>query len=101
MTLHQRVSTMVSSLSREKNTNLFVSELNQARLILDNLVLLGLAILEQLRQSEPLPRHLVPVICIHELIVIDAIWCITPHFLDCRLATVKVEDIVDESLALL
>lgn len=85
---------------REDDTNLLVSELNQAGLVLHNLVLLGLAILEQLRQSKPLPRHLVPVICIHELVVVHAIRCIPLHLLDGRLAAVKVENVIDESLAL-
>lgn len=83
------------------DTNLFVFELDQTGLILSNLVLLILAILEQLRQSEPLPRHLVPIIRVHELIVVHAIGCIPPHLLDGRLAAVEVDDVVDEGLALL
>lgn len=83
-----------------KDTNLFVFELNQTRLILNNLVLLILAILEQLRQSEPLPRHLVPIIRVHELIVVHAIGRVPPHLLDGRLAAVEVDDVVDEGLAL-
>lgn len=86
--------------ARREDTNLLVSELNQTGFVLHNLVLLGLAILEQLRQSEPLPRHLVPVICIHELIIVHAIRCIPLHLLDGRLAAVKVENVIDESLAL-
>lgn len=85
---------------REWGTNLLISELNQTRLILHDLVPLGLAVLEQLRQSKPLPRHLVPVICVHELIVIHAIRCIPPHLLDGRPAAVEVENVVDESLTL-
>ena len=86
--------------SERRDTHLLVSELDQAGLVLDNLVLLVLAILEQLRQRKPLPRHLVPVVGIHELIVIHAIGRIPPHLLDGRLAAVEVDDVVNESLAL-
>lgn len=84
----------------EEDTDLLISELNQTRLIFHNLILLGLAILKQLRQSKPLPGHLVPIICIHELIVVHAIRCIPLDLLDGRLAAVEVENVVDESLAL-
>ena len=83
-----------------KDTNLLISELDQTGLILDDLVLFVLAVLEELRQREPLPRHLVPVVRIHELIVVHAIRRIPPHLLDGRLAAVEVDDVVDESLAL-
>ena len=86
---------------RKGGTNLLVSELDQTRLVLDNLVFLVLAVVEQLRQSEPLPRHLIPIVRIDKLIVVHAVRCIAPHFLDGRFAAVEVEDVVDESLALL
>ena len=87
--------------SERRDTDLLVSELDQTGLVLDNLVLLVLAILEQLRQRKPLARHLVPVVRIHELIVVHAIRRIPPHLLDGGLAAVEVDDVVDESLALL
>ena len=76
-------------------TDLLISELNQTRLILHNLVPLRLAIFKQFRQSEPLPRHLVPVVRIHELIVVHAVGCVPPHLLDGRFAAVEVEDVVN------
>lgn len=82
------------------DTNLLVSELNQTGLVLDNLVFLVLAILEQLRQSEPLARHLVPVVRIDELIVVHAIRRVTPDLLDGRLAAIEIDNVIDESLAL-
>lgn len=90
--------------SREKRpggTNLLVSELDQTRLVLDNLVPFSLAPVEQLGQSKPLPRHLVPIVRVDKLIVVHAIRCIPPHLLDGRFAAVEVEDVVNESLALL
>lgn len=82
-------------------TNLLVSELDQTGLILHNLVLLRLTVFEQFRQSEPLSRHLIPVVRVHELIVVYAVGCVPLHFLDGRFAAVEIEDVVDESLALL
>lgn len=76
-----------------------VSELNKSRLILHNLISLVLTILEQLRQRKPLPRHLIPIVRIHELIIVHAVRCIPLHLLDCGLAAVEVDDIGDEGLA--
>ena len=84
-----------------RNTNLLVSELDQTGLVLDDLVFLVLAVFEQLRQSKPLPGHLVPIVRIDKLVVVHAIGCIPSYFLDGRFAAVEVEDVVDESLALL
>ena len=83
--------------SREKRQG----ELDQTRLVLDDLVSLSFAPVEQLGQSKPLPRHLVPIVRVDKLIVVHAIRCIPPHLLDGRFAAVEVEDVVDESLALL
>ena len=80
------------------NTYLRILELNQILIINHNLISLVLTVLEELRQREPLPRHLVPIICIHELIVVHAIWRIPLHSLHCRLAAIKGDDIVDERL---
>ena len=84
---------------RQEGNYLLVPELDQTRLILHNLVSLGLAILEQLRQRKPLPCHLISIILIYELIVVHAVRRIAPHLLDGWLAAVEVEDVVDEGLA--
>ncbi len=76
-----------------------VSELNESRLILHNLIALVLTILEQFWQCKPLPRHLIPIIRIYELIIIHAVRCIPLDLLDCGPAAVEVDDVVDESLA--
>ena len=81
-------------------TNLCVSELNKSRLILHNLISLVLTILEQFRQGKPLPRHLIPIVRVNELIVIHAVGCIPLDLLDCGLAAVEVDDVVDEGLAI-
>jgi hypothetical protein len=60
---------------------------------------LVLARLEQLWQREPLPRHLVPVVCVYELVVVDAVCCVALHAFDGRLAAVERDDIVHEALA--
>ena len=78
---------------------LFVPELYQASLIEDNLVALVLAVFEKLWQCKPLPRHLVPVIGIHELIIVDTIRSVSLYFLNGWLAAVQVDDVVDERLA--
>ncbi len=81
-------------------TYLRVSELNKSRLILHNLISLVLTVLEQLRQRKPLPRHLIPIVRIHELIIIHAVRRIPLDLLDCRLAAVEVNDVGDEGLAI-
>ena len=77
-----------------------VSELNKSRLILHNLISLVLTVLEQLRQGKPLPRHLIPVVRVHKLIIVHAVRCISLDLLDCGLAAVEVDDVVDEGLAI-
>lgn len=78
---------------------LLVPELDQTGLVDDDLIPLVLAVLEQLRQREPLPGHLVAVVGVHELIVIDAIGGVALHALDGGLAAVERDDVVDEGLA--
>ena len=80
-------------------TYLCISELNKSRLILHNLISFVLTIFEQFRQRKPLPGHLIPIVRIHELIIIHAVRCIPLHLLDCGLAAVEVDNIVDEGLA--
>ena len=74
---------------------LLIDKLNQTRLILHNLISLIPTILKQLRQRKPLPRHLIPIIRIHKLMIIHTIRCIQLHLLDCGLAAVEVDDVVD------
>ncbi len=80
-------------------SNLRVPKLNQPPLIHHNLKPLVLARLEQLWQREPLPRHLVPVVCVYELVVVDAVCCVALHAFDGRLAAVERDDVVHEALA--
>lgn len=71
-----------------KGTYLSVLELNQSFFIHHDLIPLVLARLEQLRQREPLPRHLVPVVGVHELVVVDAVRGVALHALDRGFAAV-------------
>ena len=96
----QGVSLTMRGAGREGRIHLLISKLNQAGLVLYNLVSFVLAIVEQLWEREPLPRHLVSIIRIHELIVVHTIGCIAPHLLDGRFAAVKVDNVINESLTL-
>ena len=53
---------------------------------------------EQLRQSEPLARHLVAIVGVYELIIVDAVGRVAFYTLDRWLAGVEGDDVVDESL---
>ena len=77
---------------------LFIAELDQIAIIDHNLISLALAAVEQLRQSKPLPGHLVPVVGIHELIIVHAVGGVSLDSLDCRLTRVQGDDVVDETL---
>lgn len=79
-------------------TNLLVLKLDKVPLVLDHLIPFVHARLEQLGQREPLPSHLVPVIRVHELVVVDAVGRVALHPLDCRLAAVERDDVVNERL---
>ncbi len=54
-------------------TNLLVAELDQAGLILHDLVSVVCAVVEQLRKGEPLACHLVAIVGVDELIIVHAI----------------------------
>lgn len=82
-----------------RKTDLSILELNQPLLVHHDLVALILARVEQLRQRKPLPRHLVPVVRVHKLVVVHAVRRVPLHALDCRLAAIERDDVVDESLA--
>ena len=75
-----------------------IPELDQTRLIHHYLVPVVLARSEQFRQREPLPGHLIPVVGVHELVVVDAVGRVPLHALDGRLAAVERDDVVDEAL---
>lgn len=93
----------VSDSSRTRKpqaTYLLVLELDQVPVILDDLVTFVLTLLEELGQSEPLACHLVSVVGVNELVVVDAISCITLNASDSRLTAVKREDIIHKSLSL-
>lgn len=66
-------------------TDLLIPKLNQAFLILHNLIALVHTLLEQLGQSKPLPSHLIPIIRIHKLVIVHAIRRIPLDSLDRRL----------------
>lgn len=79
--------------------DLLISKLNQPRLIHHNLIPMGRAVLEPLRQREPLARHLVPVVRIHELVVVHAVGRVPLHPLHRRAAAVQLQDVIYETLA--
>lgn len=78
---------------------LLVAELDEARLVLDDLVAVVGAVFEEFGQREPLPCHLVSVVGVHELVVVDAVRRVAAHFFDGGFAAVEVDDVVDEGLA--
>ena len=78
---------------------LLVLKLDQIPIVLHNLIPLTNALVKQLRQRKPLPRHLIPIVRIHELVIIHTIRRIALHALDSRLTAVQRDDIVDEGLA--
>ena len=80
-------------------THLLVPELDQIPIVGDDLVSLAFTGIEQLRQSEPLSGHLVPVVGIDELVVVDAVGRVAFHSLDRGLAGVEGDDVVHETLA--
>ena len=82
-----------------KQTHLLIPELYQPWLIDDYLVPLILAIIEELRQRKPLPRHLVPVVGVHKLVIVDTVRGISFDFFDGRSTAVEIDNVVDECLA--
>ena len=79
---------------------LLILELDQVSVVLDDLVAFVLAVLEQLRKSEPLSSHLVAVIGVDKLVIVNAVRSVTLHASNGRLAAVQSDDIVNQSLAL-
>ena len=53
---------------------LLVLELDEERVVCDDLVALVLAAREELGEGEPLAGHLVAVVGVDELVVVDAVW---------------------------
>ena len=83
----------------ENDAYLLIFPLDQSRLICHDLKLVCCAETEQLWQCEPLASHFVPIICIHELIIIRAVRRISLHLLDGRFAAVKIKNIVHQCLS--
>lgn len=79
--------------SRRKSTNLLVLELDHLIITPDHLISLIHTCLEQLRQREPLPHHLVSVIGIHELVFVDAVGRVALYAFDGGLAGVECDDL--------
>ena len=77
---------------------LLVAELDQVAVVDDDLVALVLGRVEQLGQREPLARHLVPVVGVHELVVVHAVRRVPLHPLHRRLAAVQRDDVVQQPL---
>ncbi len=84
---------------RRSNAYLSVLKLNQPLLIHHNLVPLVLTRLEQFRQRKPLPRHLIPIVRVHKLVVVHAVGRVALYTLDRRLAVIQRDDVVNEGLA--
>ena len=53
---------------------LLVLELDEERVVCDDLVALVLAACEELGEGEPLASHLVAVVGVDELVVVEAVW---------------------------
>jgi len=78
---------------------LLVLELDQVCVVLDDLVALVLATLEQLWERKPLTGHLVAVIGIDKLVIVNTVCGVPLHPSDSRLAAVEGNDVVDKSLS--
>lgn len=79
---------------------LLILELNEILVVLDHFVALVLGFLEQLGKREPLSGHLIAVVGVDELVIVDAVTCVSFHTSDSRLAGVEGYDVVDKSLSL-
>ena len=77
---------------------LLVPELDQVPIVQHDLVAFVLRGVEQLGECEPLARHLVPVVRVHELVVVNAVRRVPLHPLHRRLARVQRDDIVQQPL---
>ena len=73
---------------------LFVLELNQVSIVLDNFVTLIFACVEELRESKPLACHLVPIIGVHELVIVNTVVSLSFYTFDGRLARVERDNVV-------
>ena len=78
---------------------LLVLELDEERVVCDELVTLVLATCEELGKGEPLAGHLVAVVGVDELVVVDAVRGVAPDALPGRLAGVQRDDVVHQRLA--
>ena len=73
---------------------LLVLELDEERVVCDDLVALVLAACEELGEGEPLAGHLVTIIGVDELVVVDAVWGVALYAATGGLAGVEGEDVV-------
>ena len=78
---------------------LLILKLNQAGLVHHDFIPLVHALLEQLREGEPLPSHLVAVVRIDKLVIVNTVGCVAFYTLDGGLAGVESDNIVNQSLA--
>lgn len=85
--------------AREEAADLLVPELDQIPVVSNNLVPVAPRALEELRQRKPLAGHLVPVVGIHELIVVHTVGRVALDALHGGLHLVQRDDVVDERLA--
>jgi hypothetical protein len=74
-------------------------ELDHLGVVAYDLIALVYRRLEELRQRVPLPGYLVPVIGMHELVVVYTVWCVAEDPLSGRMAAVQRNDVVNEGLA--
>ena len=77
---------------------LLVLELDEERVVCDDLVALVLATCEELGEGEPLAGHLVAVVGVHELVVVHAVGRVPLYAAAGRLAGVEREDVVEQRL---
>ena len=78
---------------------LSILELDQVSIVYDNLVPFISTLGEQLRQREPLPSHLIPIVGVHKLIIVDAVGGRALHALHGGMAAVEGDDVVEKALA--
>lgn len=82
-----------------KRPTLLVLKLYQVAIILDNFVTLVYGRIEEFGESKPLTGHFIPVICVDELVVVDAVGCVPFYTVDGGFAGVEGYDVVYQSLS--
>ena len=82
-----------------ESPGLGVLELDEIAVVDDDLVAFVVALLEEFGEGEPLAGHLVAVVGVDELVVVDAIGGVALDTVDCDVAAVEGNYVVDEALA--